>query len=445
MRVEVRQTRARRLLTRLFTCVLQAVDPYLAIRAHARRRGSILSIDSERFDLRRYRRIVIAGAGKAALPMALAMEDMLGKYLETGLIVTKYGHGGRTRKIQVMEAGHPVPDQAGVEGTTRLLDLVHGLTRNDLLLVLISGGASALLPAPAAGISLKDKQDTTGLLLRSGATIQEMNAVRKHLSMLKGGQLAAATKARVVSVILSDVIGDDLGTIGSGPTAPDSTTYRDAIRILQSYRVWSRIPTSVRRHLTQGRRGVLSETPKPGASVFRRVTHHLIGNNRAAVETASAVCSSEGVTPLVLTTELTGEAKMAARWFGSLARQVILRGRPARRPCCLIAGGELTVTVQGKGTGGRAQEFALAAAKEIVGLPNVYVAGFGTDGTDGPTDAAGAVVDGQTVTRASKRRLNLPRALSNNNAYPLLKSLKQLVITGPTGTNVNDLYLLLVL
>lgn len=445
MQVEVRQTRARRLLTRLVTSVLQAVDPREAVMRHARRRGSALSIGSETLDLRCYRRILVVGAGKAALPMATALEDILGRYLETGLIVTKYGHGGRTRKIQVMEAGHPVPDQAGVEGAARLLKLVRGLTSEDLLLVLLSGGASALLPAPVSDVTLKDKQDTTSLLLRSGATIQEMNAVRKHLSILKGGQLAAGSKARVVSLILSDVIGDDLGTIGSGPTAPDVTTYRDAVRILQSYKVWSKLPTPVRRHLLRGRQGAETETPKPGAAVFRRVTHHLVGNNRAAVEAASRICEKEGITPFVLTTELVGEAKAAARWFGSLARQVVTRGRPVSRPCCLIAGGELTVTVRGRGTGGRAQEFALAAANEIRGLPNVYVAGFGTDGTDGPTDAAGAIVDGTTVTQAAKRRLSVPRALSGNNAYPLLKSLKQLIITGPTGTNVNDLYLLLVL
>ena len=445
MQVGVRQTRARRLLTRLFTSVLQAVDPRQAVRNRATRRGSILSIGSDRLDLRGYRRVVVVGAGKAALPMAQAMEDILGRYLKTGLIVTKYGHGGLTRKIRVMEAGHPVPDQAGVEGVSRLLELVRSLTRDDLLLVLLSGGASALLPAPAAGISLKDKQETTSLLLRSGATIQEMNAVRKHLSRLKGGQLAAATKARVVSLILSDVIGDDLGTIGSGPTAPDVTTYRDAVRILQSYRAWSKIPTPVRRHLVQGRRGTVKETPKPGSAVFRRVTHHLVGNNRAAVETAAGVCATDGVTPFVLTTELTGEAKAAAALFGSLARQVVLRGRPVHRPCCLIADGELTVTVRGRGTGGRAQEFALTAAREIRGLQNVYVAGFGTDGTDGPTDAAGAVVDGATIRRAARSRLSVSRALSDNNAYHLLKSLKQLIITGPTGTNVNDLYLLLVL
>jgi glycerate-2-kinase len=332
-----------------------------------------------------------------------------------------------------------------VEGATRLLELARGLTREDLLLVLLSGGASALLPVPVPDITLKDKRDTTSLLLRSGATIQEMNAVRKHLSILKGGRLAAATRACVVSLILSDVIGDDLGTIGSGPTAPDVTTYQDAVRILQSYKVWSKIPPPVRRHLLRGRRGTETETPKPGAAVFRRVTHHLVGNNSAAVEAASRICEKEGITPFVLTTELVGEAKAAARWFGSLARQVVLRGRPVHRPCCLIAGGELTVTVHGRGTGGRAQEFALAAAREIRGLQNVYVAGFGTDGTDGPTDAAGAIVDGTTVTLAAKRRLSVPRALSGNNAYPLLKSLKQLIITGPTGTNVNDLYLLLVL
>jgi glycerate-2-kinase len=443
MRIGVRQPQVRALLTRLLKAGLNAVDPACAVRRSVRRVGTIIQVGRHQYDLRDYARVVAVGAGKASARMGAALEALLGTRLATGLVVVKYGHSVSTRVIEVVEAGHPVPDRAGQKGGTRLLRLVRSLDPNDLLFVLLSGGASGLLPAPAPGLTLADKQETTQFLLRSGATIQEINTVRKHLSVIKGGRLAAATPARVVSLILSDVMGDDLGAIGSGPTAPDQTTYADACRILRRYRLWAHVPARVRARLVQGVRGIHEETPKPGSSLFRRVQNQIIGNNGAAVEAVAQAARRSGFRPLVLSTSVMGEAKEAAKVFGAIAREIVTSGRPVRRPTCVIAGGELTVTVRGRGQGGRAQEFALAAALEIAGLPKVWIAAFATDGTDGPTDAAGAVVDGQTVTRAQRVGLIPHKWLMENNAYPFFKKVGGHIITGPTGTNVNDLYLLI--
>lgn len=390
-------------------------------------------------------RVLVVGAGKAAAVMAAAVERGLGARLSHGVVVTKYGHGRKTSCIRVLEAGHPIPDRAGEAAAQEILAVVRGATKHDLLIVLLSGGASSLLPAPAAGVTLEDKQRVTTVLLKSGADIQEVNTVRKHLSAIKGGQLAAGTKATVVSLILSDVLGDDLGSIGSGPTAPDPTTFADAQNIVRRYGLSATLPLNVRKHVAAGVRGTRPETPKPGAALFRRVTNHIIGNNQAAVDAVVRTAWRAKVMPLILTTTLTGDVRAAAEMFGALAHQVDGRGRPLQRPCCLIAGGELTVMVKGKGIGGRAQEFSLAAARQIAGLRDTWVIGFGTDGTDGPTDAAGAVVDGTTWAHATQRGLDPARALRQNNTYPLLKRLGQLIHTGPTGTNVNDLYLLLML
>ena len=445
MRIGVPDPRAKALLAGLFRAGLQAVDPYEAVSRQVCIRRDQLTIGSHQYPLTRIQRIVVVGAGKASAPMAQALEHRLGTRIDTGLVVVKYGHGAQTDRIRIMEAGHPIPDAAGLKAGRSMMALVRALTPDDLLIVVLSGGASSLLPAPANGISLKDKQQTTKLLLRSGATIQEINTVRKHLSCIKGGQLAAATKARVVSVILSDVIGNDLGTIGSGPTAPDATTFREAWDIVERYGVPRAIPRSVRRHLELGLANGVPETPKPRATLFRRVENILIGDNRAAVDAVEKAAKRQGLTTLVLGTTVTGEARELAKFFGAMAREIAVQGRPVRRPCCVIAGGEPTVTIRGEGKGGRAQEFALAAAAEIAGLPKMWVAGFATDGTDGPTAVAGAVVDGQTVIRAQRRKQSLSRALQDNDAHPFFEALHGHVVTGPTGTNVNDLYLLLAL
>jgi hydroxypyruvate reductase len=445
MRVALTEPRARTIFTRIFNAALEAVDPYSALLREIDVRKGTLLVGRRRYRLSKYRRIVAVGAGKASARMVQALEHGLGRALDTGLVVVKYGHGAPTRRVRILEAAHPVPDRAGLEAARRLLELAGALTGDDLLIVLLSGGASSLLPAPANGLTLEDERRTTELLLRSGATIHEMNAVRKHLSSIKGGQLAAATNAEVLTLVLSDVIGDEIGTIGSGPTAPDETTFDEAWTIVQRYRLEDMIPRPVRRHLERGRQGGLRETPNARSAVFKRVYHHIIGSNRAAVEAAAGAAVRSRLRVLVLSSTVTGEAKEVAKVFGAMGREIVVCGSPLRRPCCILAGGELTVTVSGNGRGGRAQEFALAAAREIKGLKDVWIAGFGTDGSDGPTDAAGAIADGLTLSRAADKGIDADRSLLQNDAYPFFQEVGGHIETGPTGTNVNDLYLLLAL
>lgn len=435
----------RPLLKKLITRGLKAVDARTAVDRAISRNGDQLIIGRRRYDLNRYERVVVVGAGKAAAPMARAVEQRLGRWLDSGFVVVKHGHAIPTKRIEVAEAGHPVPDRSGQRAAAKLCAMVGDLSRRDLLIVLLSGGASSLLPAPVTGITLADKQRTTMKLLRCGATIQEMNTVRKHLSRIKGGRLAELTQATVVTLILSDVLGDDLSSIASGPTVPDQTTYHDAIAILKRYRIWTATPQRVRQYLARGCRGLEVETPKPGSSLFRRVQHHLVGNNAAAVAEVTRAAREAGLGTLVPAAAVTGEASEAGRQFGAMAREMMCEGKLLQRPCCVVAGGETTVTVTGNGKGGRAQEFAAAAALEIAGLAKVWVVAIGTDGTDGPTDAAGAVVDGETLALAQRLSVDLNRALKGHNTYPALKQLKKLILTGPTGTNVNDLYLLLLL
>jgi glycerate-2-kinase len=435
----------RPLLKKLISRGLDAVDAHAAVCRAISRNGEELIIGRRRYDLRRYERVVVVGAGKATAPMARAVEQRLGRRLQGGFVVVKHGHGLPTKRIVVAEAGHPVPDRSGQRAAARLCAMAAELGRRDLLIVLLSGGASSLLPAPVAGITLRDKQRTTQELLRCGASIREINTVRKHLSRIKGGRLAELTEATVVTLILSDVLGDDLSAIASGPTVPDPTTYQDAVAILKRYRILRAVPQRVRQHLDRGCQRLASETPKPGSSLFRRVRHHIVGNNVAAVTAVTRAAREAGLRTLVHTPDLTGEAREEGQRFGAMARKIVRDGKPLQRPCCVVAGGETIVTVTGKGLGGRAQEFAAAAAQEIAGLAGVWVVAIGTDGTDGPTDAAGAVVDGDTVARAQRLSVDLKGALKRHNTYPALKRLRQLIITGPTGTNVNDLYLLIVL
>ena len=436
---------AKPLLRKMIAAGLQAADPYHALLRAVSRKGHSLRVGRRTYDLARYNRVIAVGAGKASARMAQALERVLGSRLEGGLIVVKTGHRLRTKRVTIVEAGHPVPDQAGLQAAEQLQVLIRDLTPRDLLFVLLSGGASSLLPAPVPGVTLANKQGTTRLLLRSGATIQEMNAVRKHLSLLKGGGLAACTKAMMTTLILSDVIGDDLGSIGSGPTAPDPTTFADAISILHRYRVWRRVPAAVRRHLQQGQKGSLPETLKPGSRLLQRVQHEIIGNNQRMLKAVTNVARDAGLHTTLISTPLTGEARKVAKQFARLAKPDAMERDALQRPACLVAGGEPTVTVTGRGKGGRAQEFAAAAAFNIAGFPNVWLVAMGSDGTDGPTDVAGAVVTGETVARARKIGVNLRSALQRHDTYSALKALRCHIRTGPTGTNVNDLYLLLLL
>lgn len=428
----------------MLQAALDAADPREAVRSALSLKRHALRAAGRAYDLRRVRRVAVVGAGKAAIPMARAVSEVLGHRVESAFVVTSAAaKAGPKSGIEAAEAGHPVPDRRGLRAAQRLLAIASSLGAEDLLVVLLSGGASSLLPLPDEGLTLADKQRVTRLLLRSGATIAELNAVRKHLSAIKGGRLAAATRAQVLTLILSDVGGDDLGVIGSGPTAPDHTTFLDAARIIRRYGLWDRLPAPVRIHLVEGLAGWRPETPKPGSRIFKRVQHAVVGNNRLALEAAAKAARAAGYESVCIEEFVTGEASLVGRWMGELGKN--LAGRTALPgPVCVLAGGELTVTVRGAGKGGRAQEFALGAALAMQGASGVWVVGVGTDGRDGPTDVAGAVVDGDTVSRGRKKRLAAAAYLKKNDSYRFFKKVSGHIVTGPTGTNVNDLYLVLV-
>lgn len=436
---------AQPLLRQLIAAGLKAADPYQALLTGITLNRHSLRVGHRSYDLAHIDRIIAVGAGKASARMAQALEKALGTRLDSGLVIVKTGHILPTKRITVLEAAHPIPDRAGLLATRRLLNLARGLTSRDLLIVLLSGGASSLLPAPVEGVTLADKQRTTRLLLRSGATINEINIVRKHLSSVKGGGLAASTRAKIVTLLLSDVIGDDLGSIGSGPTAGDPSTFADAEGVLQRYRSWHAVPLAVRRYLCRGRKGDVPETLKPGSRRLRSVQHHIIGNNRIMLEAVARVAQQQGLHTKLVSHPIIGEARGAAKQLTDLAKSMMEKPGGLKRPCCVVAGGETTVTVTGRGKGGRAQEFAASAAFEIAGLPDTWVIALGTDGTDGPTDAAGAIVSGSTVARAKELGIDLRSSLTRHDTYPALKALGCHIHTGPTGTNVNDLYLVLLL
>ncbi|HTC87943.1 MAG TPA: glycerate kinase [Bryobacteraceae bacterium] len=423
----------RRQALRIFRAALKAAAPAEAVLRHVRLDRDTLIAGGRRYRLSSFRNIYVIGAGKASAQMARAMERLLGARITAGEINVKDGHGAPLRRIQINECGHPVPDQRGVDGARRIARMASQATADDLIVCLISGGASALLPLPAPPITLAEKQKTTRLLLHSGASIHEMNCVRKHISQIKGGQLARlAYPATLLTLILSDVIGDDLDVIGSGPTVPDRSTLADARAIFKKYGIGNKL------------RAASQETPKPGDRIFEKTHHVIVGSNALAVDAAEAEARLLGFHTLVLSTFLEGEAREIARVHAGIAKEIRATGRPVKTPACVISGGEPTVTIRGKGLGGRNQEFALAAALDIAGLQNVVILSAGTDGTDGPTDAAGAIADGTTLVRAQALGLNAPAFLANNDSYRFFEATGDLVKTGPTGTNVADVQLLLV-
>lgn len=425
----------------IFRAGLDAADPAKAVARHLTLKGDVLSVSGARHRLNRYERIFVVGAGKAGATMAAAVERVLGRRITAGLINVKDGHTAKLRRIELNECGHPIPDERGVDGARRIAAMVREAGERDLVLCLVSGGGSALLPSPAEGITLEDKQETTRQLLACGATIHEINSIRKHLSAIKGGQLAAlAQPATVISLLLSDVIGDDLSVIGSGPTAPDETTFHDALDVLDRYLIRSRVPAHVRERLEAGARGEIEETPKKTPNAVNVV----IGSNRLAVDAAAVKARELGYKTLVLSTTIEGETRDVARMHAAIAREIVDSGRPVRPPACVLSGGETTVTLRGGGLGGRNQEFALAAAFDIGRLGRVAVLSGGTDGTDGPTDAAGAIADSTTMERAAAKGLDAKRALAENDSYRFFDGLGDLIKTGPTGTNVMDLHVALV-
>ncbi len=425
----------------IFAAAVASVQPQPLLRARVQWQEPLLTICDRTIDTQTVGRIYLIGAGKASAAMAATLEEILGDRIEAGLVIVKDGHGAPCRRVEIREAGHPVVDGRALAATDELLALTRQFRQNDLVICLISGGGSALLEKLPPGVTLADLQETFRQLLGCGASIDEMNAVRKHLSLVKGGQLARAIHpARCLSLILSDVIGDSPETIASGPTAPDGTTFDDAWEVLEKYRLTTALPHSVIRHLSEGRGGLRPETPRPGDPAFDRVENLIVGNNFIALQAAEARAASLGLHPLILTTRLQGEAREAARVIVSVMAEVAATAHPIAAPACLLFGGETTVTLRGNGTGGRNQEFALAALIDMAALPdNCLLLSCGTDGTDGPTDAAGAFATPEMYRKALARGLSPAAYLENNNAYPFFEQTGGLIKTGPTGTNVMDI------
>jgi hydroxypyruvate reductase len=412
----------------ILTAALVAADPTAALE-HALR---------ARRDLDRYERIFVVGAGKAGTTMARAVEQFLDARIAAGCVNVRDPNGSKLRRIELRPCGHPVPDERGFNGARRIAEICAEATENDLVVCLLSGGASALMPWPASPVTLDDKQKTTELLLASGADIHEMNVVRKHLSAIKGGLLARlAAPAHVLTLILSDVVGDDLDAIGSGPTAPDASTFQDALGVLDKYDLRARVPRRVLDRLKNGG----AETPKPDDPLFENVENIVIGNNQKSLEAAAKEAKALGYHAVILSSFIQGETRDVGRMHAAIARQIRTHGQPVRPPACVISGGETTVTLRGDGKGGRNQEFVLAAAIDIAGLEDTLILSAGTDGSDGPTDAAGAMADGATLARSSHSAAD---ALANNDAYPYFEDLGDLIVTRSTGTNVMDLHLILV-
>jgi glycerate 2-kinase len=408
----------------IFRAALQAADPYAAVLRHLHFDGRTLTAGRRRYQMADFDRVQVIGAGKASAAMARAAEHVLGRRIQGGVVNVPEGTAPKLRRIDLNPAGHPIPDERGQQGAIRILEIARAAGPRDLLICVISGGASALLPAPAPPLTLAAKQAITQQLLRSGANIHEMNMVRKHLSAIKGGQLAAAAfPARVIGLILSDVIGDDLDVIGSGPTAGDPSTMAQAESVLRRYGVAA---------------VALKETAKPGDPKLGRVQNLIVGSNRLAMDAAARKSKELGYRTLVLSSCVQGETREIAGMHAAIAKEILAAGRPVRRPAGLLSGGETTVTMRGKGLGGRNQEFVLAAAIALEGHGPVTIFSGGTDGLDGPTDAAGAIADEKTPLMDAREFLD------NNDSYHFFEKLGALVKTGPTGTNVMDVRILLI-
>jgi glycerate 2-kinase len=419
----------RELLVGSFHAALAAADPSKIVGAHLPPppRG----------------RTVVVGAGKAAASMAAAVESHWpADAALQGIVITRYAHGVPTRRIRVVEAGHPVPDEKGQEAAREILETARSLGEDDLLLVLVSGGGSSLLALPAEGVAMEDLKQVTRALLASGAPIQDMNTVRKHLSAIQGGRLAAVTRARVHALVISDVTGDDPTHIASGPCAPDPTTYGDALDILARFGVDP--PAAIRRHLERGAAGEIAETPKPGDAAFARAENRVIATAHQSLLAAATFFQGHGVASMVLGDSVTGESSEVAKVYGALAREVRFHGHPAKPPVALISGGETTVTLRGNGRGGRCTEFLLSLAVDLQGLERTWAIACDTDGIDGSEDNAGAVLSPDALSRAATMGVSAKKLLAGNDGYGFFSALGELVVTGPTRTNVNDYRVILV-
>ncbi|MBN2031821.1 MAG: glycerate kinase [Deltaproteobacteria bacterium] len=442
-------SRMRQEAKEIFKASVRRVDPYEAVKNFVRLEKEVLSVgpanrDGIELNLERFERILVVGGGKATAPMAKALEDVLGSRVERGLINVKYGFSEPLSRIEVQEAGHPLPDDKGVAATKKILSLLDGAKEKDLVFSLISGGGSALLPSPAGGITLAEKQAVTKSLLDCGASIDEMNTIRKHISSSKGGQMArVAFPATTINLMLSDVVGDRMDVIASGPFVPDSGTFKDAWEIMRKYDL--SVPEPVSAYVKMGLDGKAPETPKDSDPLFHKVHNFIIGSNILALKAAGNAAEAMGYTCLILSSMVEGETREVARVHTSVAKEILQTGLPLAPPACIISGGETTVTIRGKGFGGRNQEFCLAASIELAGTAErIVVLSGGTDGNDGPTPAAGAIVDSRTAARGSTLGLQALEFLKNNDSYHFFEKTGDLLITGPTKTNVMDVRLVLV-
>ncbi len=430
---------------KIFHSALEAVDPASCLHRICRRNNNILKIKNRSYDLDSFKRIIVIGAGKACAPMAQAMEKILGSRLSEGMVIVKYGHESETGCIKIMQAGHPIPDKNSIKAAQALAELAGTADNTTLVIFLISGGASSLAALPAPGISLKDKQKATQILLECGADIHEINTMRKHMSQIKGGLLAEKIyPGTVICLAISDVTGDDPDIIGSGPCTPDKGTFDQCLEIIKKYKIAGLIPSRVHDHLTKGAKGLVSETLKPDNQVFAGVSYFITAGNINALEAARSEAVRHGYNTIILSSMIKGTTSQAAGFHMDIAKEILATGNPVPLPACILSGGETTVRVRGKGKGGRNQEFVLACVRQLSTPGHILVLAAGTDGTDGPTDAAGAIADTSTSARADALGLDPEKFLKNNDSYHFFDALSDLVITGPTRTNVMDIRIILV-
>ncbi len=429
----------------IFRSALTSVHGETAVHRAFRIISHQLQIAHIHFDLREFHHIHVIGFGKASAHMAKAVEGLLGHRIQEGRVIVKYGHGVPLKKIKIKEAAHPLPDENSCQAAQDLLQYLQNTGKNDLVICLISGGGSALLCLPMPPLTLSDKQQTIQSLLSCGATIDEINTVRKHMSWIKGGRLAQRVHpATLVSLIISDVIGDRLDVIASGPTVADPTTFQDCLKIIEKYQLEGKIPKTVMEFMQAGYAGKREETPKPGDPAFLKSHHVIVARNSDALTAAKKQAEALGYQTIILSSSICGNTRDAALFHTAIAREIRSTGNPLPPPACILSGGETTVQVNGHGLGGRNQEFALAAAIDIYDQENMVILSAGTDGTDGPTDAAGARVDPATATQAMAAGKNPIAFLTNHDSYHFFKSTDHHIITGPTGTNVMDVRILLI-
>jgi len=426
---------------------LEKADPEKAIRRSLKLKKDRIEIKGEEIALNKFKRIFVVGGGKASAKMAKAVEEILEDRIYKGLIIAPENVKSKTKIIEIRMGDHPIPSRRNIQYTREIIELLKETGREDLIIILLSGGGSALLTYPADKLELEDIAETTRILLKCGANIEEINTIRKHISKIKGGQLVKyAYPARTITLIISDVVGDRMDSIASGPTVPDKTTFKDAERIIKKYNLYGKLPENVINRIIRGVKGKVEETPKPGNPLFKKVINIIVANNFESLKTMKREAKRRGYRSMILSSRITGEAKEIGRLMAAIFNEVRETGNPVKAPAIIIGGGETTVTVKGNGIGGRNQELALTVANIIGGNGRIFFASIGTDGIDGVTDAAGAIVDAETKREGEELGLSIEETLKNNDSYSFFKKVgKNLIYTGLTETNVNDLMIGLIL